>query len=190
MMAGSKTPERGALEWLHERRDRDNKPLISDEEYAAWVRLRAEFERAHMQPRVTASWSGLPSDRKRGPAGAGLEMHERIADAQTRVRKALSAVGMEHANILLDVCCFDAKLGEVERKSGWPQRSGKVILQLALRQLARHYGFLRDQNAMTSQIGGQIRGWGTEGYQGTLSSWHDGVDGPATNGIGAATIRK
>jgi hypothetical protein len=68
-------------------------------------------------------------------------MTETIVAARQRVRHALDQAGPEFTGLLLDVCCFLKGLEDVERERGWPRSSAKVVLQLGLDRLARHYGY-------------------------------------------------
>jgi hypothetical protein len=104
----------------------------------AGERLRADFTRAHLMPRTTSNWTNPVA--KRGGGGAGSFTDVMIASRQ-RVRHALDAVGPEFAGLLVDVCCFLKGLEDIERERCWPARSAKIVLQLALDRLARHYGF-------------------------------------------------
>lgn len=164
----ARQPDKNALDWLHERRGADGRPMLTDDEYKAGVRLREDFERGQMQPRITASWSGLPDDRRRhaGP-GAGHELRDAVIAAQQRVRRALQVVGPDHAGILVDVCCLETGLAHVERREGWPQRSAKVVLQIALRLLAVHYG-IAGQRPLPDGI---VRHWADEDYRGSIEQW-------------------
>lgn len=158
------------LAWLARRRDKDGRPLISQIEYDAGERFRADFYFARMSPRVTANWSpdaGCGRGRFACGGGAG-DMRDNVVAARERVRLALVAVGPELAGILIDVCGHLKGLEQTERGAGWPARSGKIILQLALSSLARHYG-LKPMPAS-----GRVRHWGAQGYRPTL----DATDAP------------
>ena len=158
--------ELGPLTWLHQRRDKHGKPLISDEERTAGERLAADFHAALLNPRVTASWTGGASDKRqrRAPPGFAMELSERVIGAKQRFEAALRAVGRDNANLLIDVCCFEKGLTEIEKAAGWPQRSGKLVLQFALRQLACHYGLVRDDQG-PNEGAGRVRHWGRDNYR-------------------------
>jgi hypothetical protein len=126
------------LGWLARRRGRDGRPLIAPEQFQAGERLRGEFTRAQMTPRVTANWTASASASRGGNQAAGFA--DTVIAAQQRVRRALDTVGPEFSGLLLDVCCFLKGLEDVERERRWPPRSAKVVLQLGLDRLARHYG--------------------------------------------------
>lgn len=142
------------LAWLASRKGRDGRALIGQDQFIAGERLRADFTRGHLSPRVTSSWSGI--GRTRGSGGGAGEMTDLIVASRQRVRSALEACGPEFAGLLMDVCCFLRGLEDIERERGWPSRSAKVVLQLALDRLARHYGF-----RPVAQRGGsaRIRTW-------------------------------
>ncbi len=126
------------LAWLARRKGRDGRPLIEPVQLQAGERLRAEFTRAQLMPRTTSNWTAAVSDGARG-ASPGNFTDTMIA-ARQRVRHALDAAGPEFSGLLVDVCCFLKSIADVESERGWPARSGKVVLQLGLDRLARHYG--------------------------------------------------
>ena len=62
-------------------------------------------------------------------------------DRQLRGEAVLMA-DEELGRMLMDVCCLLKGIEAAEAGQGLPRRSGKVVLQLALTALARHYGLL------------------------------------------------
>jgi len=159
------------LGWLKSRKDRNGRPLITDDQYQAGERLRADYWFAHLSPRVTSTWSALaPSGRSRraAPSDAAALRDEVIA-AKERVMRALMAVGPEVAGVLVDICCELKGLEDAEKENGWPQRAGKVVLQIALTRLARHYGLIKDDKQKPARRG--LRHWGSEDYRPTLDAW-------------------
>jgi hypothetical protein len=128
------------LIWLARRKGRDGAPLIAPHQLLAGERLRADFTRAGMTPRTTSNWQA-PIARERRSGHSGLHLTDAIIAARQNVGRALDSVGPEFSGLLLDVCCFLKGLEDVERERAWPARSAKVVLQLALDRLARHYGY-------------------------------------------------
>jgi hypothetical protein len=168
----AENPAESPLGWLRRRRDKDGNSLLSDPQFEAGERLRADFWFAQMTPRVTASWSPAASSRRERNAapGAGVELQDHVVAAKERVHRALKAVGPELAGILIDVCCHLKGLEDAERALGWPQRSGKVVLLMALTRLARHYGLVTEGNGAYSPFQ-PIRHWGTSDYRPTDERW-------------------
>lgn len=144
------------LAWLRRRTDRQGRPLIDDASYAAGERFRADIERAALRPRVTANWTPGP----RGPAraGSGPEDVTLVAlSARRRIEAALDAVGPDLGGLLIDVCGFVKGLELVEAERNWPARSAKVVLVVALRRLAAHYGLANEARGPAASAG--IRLW-------------------------------
>jgi len=130
------------LAWLARRRGRDGRALIETHQLQAGERLRGDVTQAHLMPRTTSNWSNpVPSARRSGGGERAAAMTDTMIAARQRVHSALDTVGPEFAGLLLDICCFLKGLADVERERAWPARSGKVVLQLALDRLARHYGY-------------------------------------------------
>jgi len=152
------------LAWLHRRKGPDGVPLISDSQFVAGERLRSDFTRARLMPSVTSSWSPVSNHVKRraGEPGGAVSLVESAIAARERVNKALTAVGPELADVLVDVCCFLKGLSEIEKANGWPLRSGKLILRLALTRLARHYGIAAEP---PSPFARRMRHWGGVDYR-------------------------
>lgn len=132
------------LVWLARRKGRDGRPLIDAYQLAAGERLRSEFTRAQMMPRITSNWQAAVSTGARGAGGNAAQATDVMIAARQRFRQALDAVGPEFAGLLVDVCCFLKRLDDVERERQWPARSAKVVLQLGLDRLARHFGLMRE----------------------------------------------
>ena len=151
------------LAWLRSHKGRDGRPLIDDAAFQAGERLRADFTRGQLMPRVTANWSAAVASGRRGGAGGMAELTEAALSARLRCERALVAVGPEFAGVLVDFCCFLKGIEEIETARGWPKRSAKLVLQLALSALARHYGL-----SSTAQADGRARGvrhWGSADYR-------------------------
>jgi hypothetical protein len=126
------------LGWLATRRGPDGAAFLAPEEVEAGERLRGDFERAHLGPRVAQDWSSFLTPRDAVSPGRGPG--EGSAAARERVGRALEALGPGLADAALRACCFLEGLEAVERRMGWSARSGKVVLKIALQRLAAHYG--------------------------------------------------
>ncbi len=154
------------LAWLRQRKDKSGRPMIDDAQYQAGERLRADFFRAGMTPRITSSWDAGPgnTNRRRGAPGAGVELRDTTIAARQRVNAAMQAVGPDLADVLFDVCCHLKGLEEAEKAKGWPRRSGKVVLQIALTRLARHYGLIGTAGSDVQERRRLVH-WGASDYR-------------------------
>ncbi len=144
------------LAWLARRKGRDGRAMISPDQFIAGEKLRADFTRGNLTPRVTSNWSAPSGGGSRGSGGSAGEMTDLIVASRQRVRLALQACGPEFSGLLMDVCCFLRGLEDVEHERGWPPRSAKVVLQLALDRLARHYGLVSETRA---EANAHVRTW-------------------------------
>lgn len=143
---------------LATRRGKAQAAYLDAFEARAGERLRADFTRAGLTPRVSQSWDWAPRAAGRAPGGGDLS--DNAMDAKRRLNAALEAVGPELSGLLLDVCCFLKGLETVERERQWPVRSAKLMLKTGLAILARHYGFSGGGGRE-----GRLRRWGAPDYK-------------------------
>ena len=149
---------------LARRLDRSGKPILQPFQVAAAERLRADFERAQLQPMITANWSAtVSSQRRSGGSGGIADLTDAALAARRRFDSAVTQVGPEFSGVLIDACCFLKGLETIERERLWPARSAKLVLQLALAALARHFGLV--ETATGPAHSKTIRRWGAEGYR-------------------------
>lgn len=158
------------LAWLARRKDTNGKPLIDAAQFAAGERLRADFTRAGMTPRIGANLTSPVAHGRRGGGEGASNFSDVVLAAKERLNRALDAAGPEFSGLLLDVCCFLKGLETVERERGWPRRTSKVVLSLALDRLARHYGIA---GKITGKNRAPIRVWQAEDARPTMNAHRD-----------------
>ncbi|MEM7214864.1 MAG: DUF6456 domain-containing protein [Pseudomonadota bacterium] len=150
---------------LYSRKLQSGKSYISDTEFRAGERLRSDFERGQLQPKITASYASVGSSGASGHRNGTIEISDFAMDARSRVNNALEVLGPELSGVALDICCFLKGFELTERERKWPPRSAKLMLKTALSILAKHYGFeIRNRSGHD-----QINGWGIDGYRPSIS---------------------
>lgn len=113
--------------------------LLSQAQYDAGERLRCDWERAQLSPKVTMSWDAAPVARGRGGAAFGPDLCTAQIDAKARFEAAVSAAGPGLSDILWRVVCAGEGMRDAESALGWPARAGKLVLTLALDRVATYY---------------------------------------------------
>lgn len=125
-------------------------------QFAAAEKLRRDFTLAQLMPRMAADWSAPAASGTRS-APAPQHLSDTVIAAKQRFSNALRAVGPGLSDLLIDVCCYLNGLESVETAQGWPRRSAKVVLQLALDRLATHYG-----TRTAPRYRSEVRSWHVE----------------------------
>jgi hypothetical protein len=113
--------------------------LISQVQFDAGERLRWDWERSQLSPRVTMTWDAAPVARGRGGDAGRPDLVGSQIDARCRFDAAVAAAGPGLSDILWRVVCSGEGMREAETALGWPARAGKVVLMLALDRVASYY---------------------------------------------------
>jgi len=121
------------LGWLRSR------ALVNERQYEAGEKLRGDWERGGLGPAVTMRWDAAPRDKAaRAAPTVGVATLKQVA-ARRRFDAAAAAAGTGLADLLWRVICAGEGMREAERAFGWPARTGRVVLCIALDRLADHY---------------------------------------------------
>jgi hypothetical protein len=118
------------LAWLHARGH------LTDRLYDAGEALRADYERAQLSASIIMRWDPV---RVKSTGERGLAPSERQVLARQRFDGAIHAAGKGLEDILWRVVCAGEALPAAEKTLGWPARSGKLVLRIALERVAEFY---------------------------------------------------
>ncbi len=127
------------LQVLARHRDKGGVAFLSPDLVAAGERLRTDFEISQLSPSMVQNWDGFLTAGTRGSGGGGLPPAASMMDARRRFTAAITDLGPGLGDIALRCCCLLEGLETTERRMGWSQRSGKIVLRIALQRLKRHY---------------------------------------------------
>ena len=112
---------------------------ISRRQFEAGERLRFDWERGQLPPKVTMSWDAAPITRSRGGAAERPDLTGSQIDAKRRFQAAVSEAGPGLADILWRIVCAGEGMRQAETALGWPARAGKLVLGIALDRVAGFY---------------------------------------------------
>lgn len=112
---------------------------VSKRQYDAGERLRNDWERAQLAPRVTMAWDAAPVARGRGGTASAPDLAGSQIDAKRRFDDAIAHAGPGLADILWRVVCAGEGMRDAETALGWPARAGKLVLTFALDRVAAYY---------------------------------------------------
>ena len=113
--------------------------LVTRRQFDAGERLRTDWERAQLAPRITMKWDAAPISSQRGGSSAPPDLSGSQIDAKRRFHAAIDYAGGGLGDILWRVVCSGERMREAETALGWPARSGKLVLTLALDRVADFY---------------------------------------------------
>jgi hypothetical protein len=121
------------LGWLFSR------GFVNQRQFDAGERLRWDWERAQLSPRVTMAWDCAPIARGCGGSGPQPDLNGAQVDAKQRFLDAVASAGPGLADILWRIVCAGEGMREAETALGWPARAGKLVLTFALDRVADYY---------------------------------------------------
>lgn len=121
------------LGWLFSR------GLLTHRQFDAGERLRSDWERAQLAPRVTMGWDNAPVSGAKVGSAASPDLVGAQIDARRRFQAAVDSAGPGLSDILWRVVCAGEGMRDAESALGWPARARKLVLTFALDRVADYY---------------------------------------------------
>ena len=100
--------------------------LVSQRQYDAGERLRGDWERAQLAPRVTMTWDAAPVARGRSGSAPAIDLAGTQIDAHRRFHAAIDAAGPGLSDILWRVVCAGEGMRQAETALGLAGARGKA----------------------------------------------------------------
>lgn len=131
--------------------------FLATHHVAAAVRLESLIRRARLNPRLTMSYDPAAAGGGRQGAGNGVaEMNDTAAEARGKLNDLAATLSPDCWNVAFDVCGMGKGLQTIETERAWPRRSAKLVLRIALDQLAGQWGL---SPYVAANHGPRTRGW-------------------------------
>lgn len=121
------------LGWLHARGH------LTDRQFDSGEKLRVDWEQANLAPNITMNWDGMPPTGGRRVAPKMLSATEAQIAAKQRFDSAIGHLGSDLSDIAWRIICAGEGVPSAEKNLGWPARSGKLVLKIALDRLGDFY---------------------------------------------------
>lgn len=113
--------------------------FLLDHHLEAARRLAALFWKAQLTQRVTMSYDPTRVGTKGGLA-PHADMVVSVAEARAQLNRLALALPQDCWSVLSDVCGYQLGLQDIEAHRQWPRRGAKLVLRIALEQLAQRWG--------------------------------------------------
>ena len=134
--AGAESP----LHVLARRKRGDGDAWLSPDLVAAGMRFRENWEIARLGGGMSRDWGEIVAGRVSSGGGAQPNGRPtRRLEAEQALAAAIKALGPDLAETVLMGVCEEQGMEDIEGRLDFPARSGKIVLRIALRTLARHY---------------------------------------------------
>lgn len=121
------------LGWLHARGH------VTSRQLQAGERLRTDWERGQLAPKLTMAWDATPASTNRAAAPYRPDLAGTQIDAKRRFEEAVTHAGPGLSDILWRIVCAGEGMRNAETALGWPARAGKLVLGIALDRVADFY---------------------------------------------------